>query len=91
MTGVTTGLWGRWPIWGTKSAIRRSARPAAGAGAQAHDNLGDVHSDPSGAAGGDGFLHRGGAHAARVGDILRAVFHASGEPPITRRIEPELA
>ena len=37
--------------------------------------------DPSGAAGGDGLLHRGGADAARAGDLLRAVFHPSREPP----------
>ena len=40
-----------------------------------------LHSDPSGAAGGDRLLHRGGADAARAGDLLRAVFHPSREPP----------
>ena len=25
MTGVMTGSWGRWPIWGIRFAIRRSA------------------------------------------------------------------
>jgi hypothetical protein len=40
-----------------------------------------VHSNSPGAAGGDGLLHRGGADAARAGDLLRAVFHSSREPP----------
>src|SRR5215510_6161877 len=43
--------------------------------------LGDIHSDPPGATGGDGLLHGGGSHAARTGDLLRAVFHPSREPP----------
>src|SRR5262245_56429557 len=40
-----------------------------------------LHSGPFGAAGGNRLLHRGGAHAARAGDLLCAVFHSSGEPP----------
>src|SRR2546429_9244905 len=81
-----TGLWGRWPIWGTRSAIKRSATsctswPAAGTRTQAHDNLVGIHPDPPGAAGRDRLLHRGGAHAARAGDLLRVVFHPSRQPP----------
>src|SRR2546429_4887313 len=81
-----TGLWGRWPIWGTRSAINRSATsctswPAAGTRTQAHDNLVGIHPDPPGAAGRDRLLHHGGAHAARAGDLLHVVFHPSREPP----------
>src|SRR6266478_6283623 len=54
---------------------------AAGAGAQAHDHMGGLHSNPPSAVGGDRLLHRRGAHAARAGDLLRAVFHPSREPP----------
>src|ERR1700719_4425083 len=56
-------------------------RSAAGAGAQAHDHMAGLHSDPLGATGGDRFLHRGGAHAARIGDLLRVILHPSREPP----------
>src|SRR5207244_4133656 len=49
-------------------------RSAAGAGAQAHDHLAGLHSDPPGAVGGDRLFHGGGADAARAGDLLRAVF-----------------
>ena len=56
-------------------------RSAAGAGAQAHDHMGRLHSNPRGAVGGDRLLHRRGADAARTGDLLRAVLHPSREPP----------
>src|SRR3984893_13689849 len=44
------------------------------------DHLGDIHSGSFGGAGGDRLLHDGGLHAARTGDVLRAVFHPSREP-----------
>src|SRR5712664_428667 len=56
-------------------------RPAAGAGAQTHDHMGGLRSDPPGAVGGDRLFHRRGADAARAGDLLRGVFHPSREPP----------
>src|ERR1035437_9272309 len=55
-------------------------RSTARAGAQAHDHLGDIHSGSPGGAGGDRLLHGGGPHAARTGDLLRAVFHSPREP-----------
>jgi putative transposase len=57
------------------NVLRRSS--AARARAQAHDYLAGFHSDPSGDAGWDRFLHCGGTDAARAGDLLRAVFHPS--------------
>src|SRR5712664_2461187 len=49
-------------------------RPAAGAGAQTHDHVGGLQSNPPGAVGRDRLLHRRGADAARAGDLLRVVF-----------------
>jgi len=43
----------------------------AGVGAQTHDKLAGFHSDLSGAAGGDGFLHCGDVDATRAGDPER--------------------
>src|ERR1700716_3425215 len=60
------------------NVLQRHALPAC-TGTQAHDNLGGFHSDPSGAAGWDRLLDRGGADAAWAGDLLRAVFHPSRE------------
>jgi hypothetical protein len=45
-----------------------------GARAQARDILVGFHSDPSGAAGGERLLHRGGADITRADKLLRAVF-----------------
>src|SRR5665811_70451 len=56
------------------------SRSTARAGAQAHDHLGGIHSGSPGGAGGDRLFHGGGPHAARTGDLLRAVFHPSREP-----------
>jgi hypothetical protein len=81
-----TELWGRWQSgvrdfrsngWQYSAAPRIAARTRA----QAHDHMAGIHSDPSGAAGGDRFFHGGSAHAARADDLLRAVFHSLGEPP----------
>src|SRR5664280_679342 len=47
---------------------------------KAHDHLDDIHSGSPGGAGGDRLLHGGGPHAARTGDLLRAVFHSPREP-----------
>jgi Homeodomain-like domain len=57
-----------------------AAAYTARARAQAHDHLGDIHSGSPGGAGRDRLFHGGGADAARIGDLLRAVFHPSGEP-----------
>ena len=65
----------------TVGNVSAASRPAAGAGAQAHDHMGGLHSNPPGAVGGDRLLHRRGADAARTGDLLRAVLHPSREPP----------
>ena len=58
------------------NVLRRHGVPPR-AGAQAHDHMAGLHSDPPGAVGGDRLFHGGGADAARVGDLLRAVFHPS--------------
>jgi cytochrome P450 len=52
-------------------------RPATRAGAQAHDLVVGLHSNPLCAASWNRLLHRRSAHAARSGDLLRAVFHLS--------------
>ena len=52
-------------------------RSAACAGAEAHDHMAGLHSNPPGAVGGDRLFHGGSADAARVGDLQRAVFHPS--------------
>jgi hypothetical protein len=83
MTGAMTGSWGgvgESGVPGLRSDGRqRPATPwsAASTGTQASDNLVGIHSDPSRALGRDRLLHRGGADAARAGDLLRAVFHSS--------------
>ena len=49
-------------------------RAAADTGAQAHDYLGDLCSDPRSAVCGDRLLHRRGANAARACDLLYVLF-----------------
>jgi hypothetical protein len=81
-TGATTGSWAPWPISGMCFPIRRLAMFCDGTAchprrsASARPVVG-LHSNPLGAAGGHRFLHHTGAHAARSGDLLRAVFHPS--------------
>jgi hypothetical protein len=66
-------------IWDLRSPTKRwemfcDATVCRRAGAQAHDHMAGLHSDPPGAVGG---FHGGGADAAWVGDLLRAVCHPS--------------
>src|SRR5258705_3217890 len=68
-----------------RSRIKRSAmfcasRPAVRTGAQAHDDLGGIHSGSPGGSGGHRLFHSGGPHAARTDDLLRAVLYPSREP-----------
>jgi len=58
------------------NVLQRHGLPAR-TRAQAHDHMAGLYSDPLGAVGGDRLFHGGGADAARVGDLLRAVFHPS--------------
>src|ERR1035437_3988566 len=69
--GAMIGLWGRWPIWGMRSRIKRSAMFC---NATVYRPRRSASTRPPGGAGGDRLLHGGGPHAARTGDLLRAVF-----------------
>ena len=54
-----------------------SQRHSPGPRAQAHHDMERVHSRPHGRSRGDRFLHRGSAHTARLGHLLRAVLYPS--------------
>src|ERR1700688_1588391 len=58
------------------NVLRRAVRT----GAQAHDDLGGIHSGSPGGSGGHRLFQSGGPHAARTGDLLRAVLYPSREP-----------
>src|SRR5260221_13177964 len=56
------------------------SRPAVRTGAQAHDDLGGIHSGSPGGSGGDLLFYSGGPYTARPGYILLAVLYPFREP-----------
>src|SRR5664280_2079560 len=81
-----TGLWGLWPIWGYEvsdqtvgNVLQRHGLPPAPERKHTTTWATFIRAHLAVLAG-DRLFHGGGPHAARTGDLLRAVFHPSREP-----------
>ena len=65
----------------TVGNILQTPRYPAGARAEAYDDVGRLHPRAPVCPGGDRLFHGRGTDAARLGHLLRAVLHASRQPP----------